>query len=119
MIPLFLSTGQAGAEVGVGVGTTCIKGMSVRRLMPIECERLQGFPDNHTRILSWNGWRKIAEDETPESCREKGLQIKQTKSGKWRVKDVDSPRYKAIGNSWAVNCAEWIGERIQMMETTP
>ncbi|HDC4264788.1 TPA: phage N-6-adenine-methyltransferase [Enterobacter cloacae] len=59
--------------------------MSVRRLTPIECERLQGFPDNHT-LISWRG--KDA-DECP-----------------------DGPRYKAIGNSMAVPVMRWIGERI-------
>ena len=60
-------------------------GMSVRRLTPIECERLQGFPDNYTRIPRR---KKPAFD-----C-------------------VDGPRYQAIGNSWAVPCAAWIGKRI-------
>lgn len=58
----------------------------VRRLTPIECERLQGFEDNYTRI-PYRG--KSAED-----C-------------------PDSPRYKAIGNSWAVPVVRWIGERIE------
>ena len=57
-----------------------------RRLTPVECERLQGFPDNWTRI-SWRG-------KTEENC-------------------PDAPRYKAIGNSWAVPCVRWIGRRIQ------
>lgn len=56
---------------------------SVRRLMPIECERLQGFPDNHTNI-KYRG-RPAA----------------------------DSHRYKACGNSMAVPVMRWIGERIQ------
>lgn len=60
-------------------------GMQVRRLTPIECERLQGFPDNHTQI-SWRG--KDAAD-----C-------------------PDGPRYRAIGNSMAVPVMRWIGERI-------
>lgn len=60
-------------------------GMQVRRLTPIECERLQGFPDNHTLI----GWRGKNADECP-----------------------DGPRYKAIGNSMAVPVMRWIGERI-------
>lgn len=64
-------------------------GLSVRKLMPIETERLMGFPDNHTAI-PWNG--KSA-DECP-----------------------DSPRYKACGNSFCVNCIEWIGRRIEMVE---
>jgi DNA (cytosine-5)-methyltransferase 1 len=61
----------------------------VRRMMPIECERLMGFPDNHTRI-AWNG---KPEEECP-----------------------DSHRYKACGNSFCVNVARWIGMRIQMVE---
>jgi DNA (cytosine-5)-methyltransferase 1 len=59
---------------------------AVRRLTPRECERLQGFPDDYTAI-PWRGKR-------PEDC-------------------PDGPRYKALGNSWAVPCARWIGERIQ------
>jgi DNA (cytosine-5)-methyltransferase 1 len=58
--------------------------MQVRRLTPTECERLQGFPDGYTNIP----WRK--KDEAP-----------------------DGPRYKALGNSMAVPCMKWIGERIQ------
>lgn len=57
----------------------------VRRLTPIECERLQGFPDNHTRI-PWRG-------KSLEDC-------------------PDGPRYKAIGNSKAVPVIKFIGERI-------
>lgn len=59
--------------------------MAVRRLMPVECERLQGFPDHYTRIPQ----RK----KTAEDC-------------------PDSPRYKALGNSMAVPCMAWIGKRI-------
>jgi DNA (cytosine-5)-methyltransferase 1 len=59
--------------------------MAVRRLTPVECERLQGFPDNYTNIP----WRK-----QPES--------------------PDGPRYKALGNSMAVPVMGWIGKRIQM-----
>lgn len=58
----------------------------VRRLTPTECERLQGFPDDYTKI-PYRG-------KSAEQC-------------------PDSPRYKAIGNSWCVPCVRWIGERIQ------
>lgn len=61
----------------------------LRRLTPLECERLQGFPDNHTRI-SWKG-------KPAEEC-------------------PDGPRCKAIGNSMAVPVMRWIGERIAMAE---
>ena len=57
--------------------------MAVRRLTPVECERLQGFPDDYTNIP----WRK-----QPTS--------------------PDGPRYKALGNSWAINVVAWIGTRI-------
>lgn len=59
----------------------------VRRLTPTECERLQGFPD---------GWTDIEYRGKPAA---------------------DGPRYKALGNSWAVPCARWIGERIEMVES--
>ena len=62
-------------------------GMAVRRLTPVECERLQGFPDNYTNIP----WRKSAESP-------------------------DGPRYKALGNSMAVPVMAWIGRRIQEVE---
>lgn len=64
--------------------------MRVRRLTERECERLQGFPDDYTKI-SWKG-------KSPDDC-------------------PAGPRYKAIGNSWAVPCARWIGERIQLVES--
>ncbi len=73
-----------GGRAGMGVGAVGW-GMQVRRLTPVECERLQGFPDNHT-LISWRG--KDATD-----C-------------------PDGPRYKAIGNSMAVPVMRWIGERI-------
>ena len=61
----------------------------VRRLTPLECERLQGLPDGYT-LIPHRG--KLAE-ECP-----------------------DTPRYKALGNGWAVNCARWICQRIQKHE---
>jgi DNA (cytosine-5)-methyltransferase 1 len=63
--------------------------MQVRRLTPVECERLQGFPDDYTAIP----WRRKPATECP-----------------------DGPRYKALGNSWAVPVARWIGERINKVE---
>jgi DNA (cytosine-5)-methyltransferase 1 len=63
--------------------------MAVRRLTPTECERLQGFPDDHTLIP----WRNKPADQCP-----------------------DGPRYKALGNSMAVPCMAWIGKRIDAVE---
>lgn len=60
--------------------------MVVRRLLPVECERLQGFPD---------GWTAVPHKGKPAA---------------------DGPRYKALGNSMAVPCMRWIGERIKALE---
>ena len=69
--------------------TAVMQQMQVRRLTPVECERLQGFPDDYTAIP----WRRKPATECP-----------------------DGPRYKALGNSWAVPVARWIGERINKVE---
>jgi DNA (cytosine-5)-methyltransferase 1 len=74
--------GTMGSSVNAS-GPTVMQSMAVRRLTPTECERLQGFPDGYTNIP----WRKAAESP-------------------------DGPRYKALGNSWAVPVVRWIGERI-------
>lgn len=59
----------------------------VRRLTPVECERLQGFPDHYTDIPY-----------------------------KGKEHPPDTPRYKALGNSFAVPVVRWIGERMQMVD---
>lgn len=69
-----------GSSIGI------FTGWRVRRLMPVECERLMGFPDGYTAI-PYRG--KAA---------------------------ADGPRYKALGNSMAVNCMRWIGRRIEQVE---
>ena len=79
---------MAGGPVGGNQGGDYIQNAwAVRRLTPTECERLQGFPDNFTNVP----WGK--KDTSP-----------------------DGPRYKALGNSMAVNVMRWIGRRIEMVE---
>lgn len=105
-----------GGRSGIGLGAThyCTQ---VRRLTPRECERLQSFPDDYTRVPSWKGWRKMDAAETPAQCIAAGLLVRQNKTtGQWRVRDVDGPRYKSLGNSWCVNNVRWIGCRIQRFE---
>lgn len=88
---LSLKRGGDGAMVASEIGDkpTGVNPMLVRRLTPLECERLQGFPDGHT-LIAWKG--KPA-DECP-----------------------DGPRYKAIGNSMAVPVMRWIGRRIAAVD---
>ena len=78
-----MNTITSASVPGVGWQST------VRKLLPVECERLMGFPDNHTRI-SWKG-------KPAKEC-------------------PDAPRYKACGNSMCVNVMAWIGHRIQAVE---
>jgi len=67
--------------------------VNVRRLTPVECERLQGFPD---------GWTSGGVDET----------------GRLRAQS-DAPRYKQLGNAVTVNVAEWIGRRMATVMNHP
>jgi DNA (cytosine-5)-methyltransferase 1 len=89
---------------------------AVRRLTPTECERLQGFPDNYTRVPGASStWRDVDECEDVEALEALGLNLRQKGNG-WQVQDPDGPRYKALGNSMAVNVMRWIGRRIEMVE---
>ena len=84
-----LSTGFGGRGVDsdqICNGNCVITFPEVRKLTPVECERLQGFPDNYTRIT----WRNKPAEQCP-----------------------DTPRYMAIGNSMAVPVMRWIGSRIK------
>lgn len=76
------------SEDGTGRGPPlAVEQLRVRRLMPVECERLQGFPDGYTDVP----YRR--RNVTP-----------------------DGPRYKALGNSKAANCVRWLGMRIEEVD---
>jgi DNA (cytosine-5)-methyltransferase 1 len=83
--PTLRAMGHGGSHANAGGQVAVSQGWAVRRLTPIECERLQGFPDNYTAI-PYRG--KAA---------------------------ADGPRYKALGNSMACNVMRWIGRRIAMV----
>lgn len=87
MVPT-ISTGNQEGISNNAVAT----GLIVRRLTPLECERLQGFPDGYT-MIPWKG-------KPPENC-------------------PDGPRYRALGNSMAVPVMRWIGEGIDMVHRIP
>ncbi|RNL20829.1 DNA (cytosine-5-)-methyltransferase [Slackia faecicanis] len=87
----------------------------VRRLMPVECERLQGFPDGHTDLTGADPdalFERMAREDMDEAERKK----LRTRLRKWCKACPDTPRYKACGNSMAVPVMRWIGERIAMTE---
>ncbi|EHK3550825.1 Dam family site-specific DNA-(adenine-N6)-methyltransferase [Escherichia coli] len=79
----------------------------MRRLTPVECERLQGFPDWHT-LIPTEKRKKVNSDELaylhnhyPDLSEEEAAMLA-----------ADGPRYKAIGNSMAIPVMRWIGDRI-------
>ena len=82
-------TGKGDAAPHVAVAHPIATRWAVRRLSTVECCRLQGFPDDHTRI-AWRG-------KPPEKC-------------------PDGPQYKVLGNSMATNAMGWLGERIQLVD---
>lgn len=83
--------------------------LAVRRLTPVECERLQGFPDNFTAI-PWGAKRKISPEMREYMVSVHGLSVD---NGRTDLA-ADAPRYKSLGNSWARNCGRWIIERIYL-----
>jgi DNA (cytosine-5)-methyltransferase 1 len=86
--------------------------MAVRRFTPLECELLQGFPPHYTlvpyrprRAKDFDAWFAYLAARVKGLTEEQALQLA-----------ADGPRYKAIGNSWAIPCVRWLGERIEMVE---
>lgn len=97
------------ASSGTNLAPAVIQSLAVRRLTPRECERLQGFPDDHTLVPYG---RRI----TPEKM-DRDFAKYLMRSGRLTFEEccgraADGPRYKAIGNSMAVPVMRWIGERI-------
>ena len=103
-----LSTG--GGKPGQGV-PTLHAGAIVRRFMPVECERLQGFPDDHT-LIDWRSRasKKKIEADVLKYFLRKGFSQENAETA---ARHPDGPRYKAIGNSKAVPVIRWVGERIK------
>ena len=91
-------------------------GYVVRRLTPLETERLQGMPDEHTSLLGANPDEILARMPQHAQADEKGRKALERKVRKWCQETPDGPRYRAVGNSFAVPVVRWIGERIQTVE---
>ena len=96
LVPVAFSSKDYGADAETNLSPTLRAGglttpWAVRRLSPLECSRLMGFPDN---------WAKIPYRGKPaDAC-------------------PDGPQYKAYGNSWAVNCGQLVFDRLRMVEDT-
>lgn len=80
--PVCSAEARSRGDAITAVATT----FAVRRLTPVECERLQGFEDNYTKVTD---------------------------------KTADGPRYRALGNSFAVPVIRWLGERIELVDSIP
>lgn len=99
-----LQAKESGGQ-SLNLNNTVRQNMVVRRLTPLECERLQGFPDHWTDIGEWYD--------------------SQTGEGYWvdnlgkRHKTADSPRYKALGNSIALPFWDFLAKRISAQYLRP
>lgn len=123
--------GGEGAMVGEGTSYTLATsqdqtlfqgagdGYVVRRLTPVECERLQGFPDGWTDLAGW----AVSEEAVAAVAR--GIEALGKRGGAlaarrrceaWGRETPDSPRYRALGNSMAVPVVRWVGERIEAVD---
>lgn len=101
--------GHAGSHQNGGGHQAVATGMQVRRLTPEECEALQGFPRGYTAIP----WRTYQEAGRKGISYETLLaQRGMTLRGPSVEECPDGPRYKALGNSWAVPKFAWLGRRI-------
>ena len=90
-------------------GQNIVANSSVRRLTPMECERLQGFPDEYTKIVV----KTLKQKPRTKHFKNNPDLYQENPDGTWSVYVADGPRYKALGNSWAVPCVQWIGRRMQ------
>lgn len=90
------------------------RAMEVRRLTPRECERLQGFPDDYT-LIDWTSRasKKKIQDDVRKYYERTGLTGADLEAA---ARHPDGPRYKALGNSMAVNVMSWIGQRIALVD---
>ena len=87
---------QSKASNNINSNNVCRTGSVVRRLTPMECERLQGFPDNYTNIGAWTDTK-----------------------GKPHKESADSARYKALGNSICLPFWAWLLKRISAQYERP
>lgn len=96
---------KSNGGISYNLQNTVRTGMIVRRLTPMECERLQGFPDGWTDIGEWYD-SQTGDGYWVDSC------------GK-RHKTADSPRYKALGNSIALPFWDFLAKRISAQYLRP
>ena len=97
-----------GGKPGQGYAAARVGGL-VRKLTPVECERLQGFPDGHT-LLPYGVKQKVDRDMIAYYSRHFCRPITEDEA---RALCSDGPRYKAVGNSKAVPVVRWLGQRIK------
>jgi DNA (cytosine-5)-methyltransferase 1 len=104
---LLAGGGSGGRRHEMNIATPAGPAMAVRRLTPRECERLQGFEDDWTLIPV-----KVRKKITAERFAYLRATYPDLTATDALLLARDGPRYKAIGNSWAVPCARWVGQRI-------
>ena len=111
--PTLRAMGHDGSHANAGGQVAVAAEMSVRRLTPRECERLQGFPDDYTLVPGRGYPREDYDDMVAYFLRTHCYDEAQAREA---AKHPDGPRYKALGNAMAVNVMRWIGQRIELCD---
>jgi DNA (cytosine-5)-methyltransferase 1 len=112
---------------GGGASVPMVAASAVRRLTPRERERLQGFPDDYTLIPYGAKAKAEFKEELAAYFAQTGQYRREVAPDQfefdreafeaaWPRIAADGPRYKALGNSMAVPCMAWIGQRIAMVD---
>ena len=113
---------NSGGTLGGGSENLSIRDNIIRKLTPLECERLQGFPDNWTILIKkedmsddeYDSWLKIYQNYKLLRNKSFNKNISKEKLINWYNKlECDSSRYKALGNSIAIPCVDFIMKRIK------
>lgn len=109
----------SGNIIGRSAPIVAANGYIVRRLMPVECERLQGFPDGWTDIYGGETRERIDWGKCPDEFDDPEGYVASIKNPPTVVETgtPDAPRYKACGNSMAVPVINHIGRRIEAVDS--
>jgi DNA (cytosine-5)-methyltransferase 1 len=109
-------SGETTGALGTTQTPAVARRLGVRRLTPVECERLQGFPDGWTSVIWERALRVDAETLAYLRAHYERAYGVQLSDDQVRRLMSDAARYRMLGNAVAVPVAAWIGRRIVEVE---
>lgn len=110
--PTLRSMNDAGGHANGGGQVAVASAAGARKLTPLECERLNGLPDDYTRVPV----KTYKAKPRTKHFIQFGYLYARNPNGTWTRYAADAPRYKANGNTMAVNAMRWLGRRIDTVD---